>query len=337
MFDDEKIRLIEALPEADTILIIWVKLLCLAGKTNASGYIFLSERMPYNEEMLATIFNRPLNTVRLALTTFQRFGMIEIDQRGIYLVNWQKHQSIDKLEQLKEQNMQRQAAWRQRKKLPAGDEASNVMSRNSNVTVTLRNALDIDIDKDKERERDLEVSDKDYVLSPEATLSPTSPVDNLQPGSGTESLLSPKSENIVALYHSVAPSLPRVSKLSEKRKKDIRARWRASPDISMFEMLFKKAEASDFLSGRSGRWTGCNFDWLLTEANMLKVLEGTYDNKAAMPSTKSRPGTGEAGEVDEHWGINWDNTTGRYRPNVARALALVKKAQEEQERVRGDP
>jgi hypothetical protein len=54
-----------------------------------------------------------------------------------------------------------------------------------------------------------------------------------------------------------------------------------------------------------------------------------------MPSASQRPSAG--GVVDEHWGIDWDNTTGRYRPNVARALALVKKAQEEQERERGNP
>jgi predicted phage replisome organizer len=132
MFDDEKIKLIEALPGADTILIIWVKLLCLAGKTNASGYIYLAERMPYSDEMLATLLCRPINTVRLALTTFERFRMIEINQEGIYLLNWQKHQSIDKLEQIREQNKLRQAAARQRKMLPAGNGTSNA----SRVTVT---------------------------------------------------------------------------------------------------------------------------------------------------------------------------------------------------------
>ena len=55
MFEDEKIRLIESMPEADTLLIIWIKLLAQAGKTNASGYIFLNENIPYTEDMLATL------------------------------------------------------------------------------------------------------------------------------------------------------------------------------------------------------------------------------------------------------------------------------------------
>ena len=41
MFDDEKIRLIEAMPEADAIIIIWVRLLTLAGKTNDDGRIYI--------------------------------------------------------------------------------------------------------------------------------------------------------------------------------------------------------------------------------------------------------------------------------------------------------
>lgn len=95
-------------------------------------------------------------------------------------------------------------------------------------------------------------------------------------------------EHIVSLFHEVAPSLPRIKKLSDKRKKMVRARWRASPEA--FETLFKKAEASNFLSGRSGQWTGCSFDWLMNESNMLKVLEGNYDNKGSPPKGGGGPG-----------------------------------------------
>ena len=47
MFQDEKIDYIESLPEADAILIIWIKLLTLAGKCNSNGFIFLTENIPY--------------------------------------------------------------------------------------------------------------------------------------------------------------------------------------------------------------------------------------------------------------------------------------------------
>jgi predicted phage replisome organizer len=117
MFEDEKIRLIESLPESDTILIIWIKLLAQAGKTNASGYIYLNEHIPYTDEMLATIFNRPIGTVRLALKTFEQFGMIEInDDHFISISNWEKHQNIDGLEKIRQQTKKRVAEHRQRKR-----------------------------------------------------------------------------------------------------------------------------------------------------------------------------------------------------------------------------
>lgn len=113
IFDDEKIRLIEALPESDTILVVWVKLLCQAGKVNADGYIFLSRDIPFSEENLATLFGRPLNTIRLALSTFQRLQMITIDEKGvIFLPNWSKHQNLEALEHIREQARLRQQKHR---------------------------------------------------------------------------------------------------------------------------------------------------------------------------------------------------------------------------------
>ncbi|GIN71279.1 hypothetical protein J14TS2_17540 [Bacillus sp. J14TS2] len=143
MFEDEKIRLIESMPEADTILIIWVKLLAQAGRTNASGYIFLSENIPYTDEMLATLFHRPVTTVRLALETFKQFGMIEIDDKSfIKISNWDKHQSLEGLEKIREQSRQRVAKHREKKRLESGNATSNV-TRNKNVT-DIDKELDID-------------------------------------------------------------------------------------------------------------------------------------------------------------------------------------------------
>ncbi|TWJ95196.1 phage replisome organizer N-terminal domain-containing protein [Bacillus licheniformis] len=149
MFEDEKIKLIEQMPEADTILIIWVKLLAQAGKTNASGYIFLSKNIPYTDEMLATIFNRPLPIVRMALQTFQRFGMIEIDEHNfINISNWEKHQNIEGMEKIREQNRIRKQRQRAKQNvLNAPSNASHVKSRDSHAT-EIDKELDKDIDKE---------------------------------------------------------------------------------------------------------------------------------------------------------------------------------------------
>ena len=112
-FDDEKIKLIESMPEADMVLIIWVKLLTLAGKKNMNGYIFLTENIPYTEEMLATVFNRPVNTIRLALETFKNFKMIEYNGKGeIRIANWEKHQNIEGMKRIREGNIIRQQRFK---------------------------------------------------------------------------------------------------------------------------------------------------------------------------------------------------------------------------------
>lgn len=157
IFDDEKMQLIDGLPEHDAILVIWFKLLCMAGKQNNGGVFMLNDKIAYTDEMLATIFRRPINIVRLALNTFEQFGMIEIVNNAYTIPNWEKHQNLDKLETLKEQNRLRVAKHREKQRLLSGTDGCN-------VTVTLCNDTDIDKEIDK---------DKDNNISPSATTKAT--------------------------------------------------------------------------------------------------------------------------------------------------------------------
>ena len=145
VFDDEKILLIESLPEADSIIVIWFKLLCLAGKQNNSGVFLMGDKIAYTDKMLATIFRRKESTVQLALQTFEQFGMIELIDGVITIPNWEKHQSIDKLDKIKEQTRIRVARHRERQKVLCDGNAT------CNVTVTESNATD-KIREDKIRE-----------------------------------------------------------------------------------------------------------------------------------------------------------------------------------------
>lgn len=150
MFENEKIKLIEALPDADTIIVIWVKLLAAAGKANSNGFIMLTESIPMNDEEMATIFNRPLNTVRLALQTFKRYGMIEVDNEAIRIKNWEMHQNIDGMERVRQLNAERNRKYRERKKqqtLPFYDSDVSVTSHDG---TDIDKELDIEIDKEKD-------------------------------------------------------------------------------------------------------------------------------------------------------------------------------------------
>ena len=168
IFDDEKIMLIESMPDSDTIIVIWFKLLCLAGKTNTLGVLLMNDRIPYNDEMLAHIFRRPLNTVRLALKTFEKYGMIEIINDTITIPNWSKHQQMDALEKKREyqRNLmakrraeQKQAA--EQRKLLAVCDANSDANGDANVS-----SLDKEEDIDKEKQ-EKEIDDDDgFGLSP---------------------------------------------------------------------------------------------------------------------------------------------------------------------------
>jgi len=119
-FDDEKLKLIEGMPNVgESIENLWIKLLCLAGKINDNGYIYFSKAYeegynpelnnsefvkPYTEEQLAIIFSKPIDIIRLALNTFVEFEMIIVDRFGvIFLQNFYKYQSIERLNDIKKE------------------------------------------------------------------------------------------------------------------------------------------------------------------------------------------------------------------------------------------
>ena len=242
IFSDEKILLIEQMPDADTMIVIWFKLLCLAGRDNNNGIFLMNNKVPYTEEMLATLFRRPINTVRLAIATFEAFGMIEIEDDIIMLTNWEKHQNTDGLEKIREQTRERVAKHREKKRLMLGNVTSN-------VTVTQCNATEGDIEEEKEieEERDIRGKRVDY-------------------------------QKIVDMFHTTCPSFPSVKVLSDARKKAIRARL-MNFSVEDFQEVFEKAEASEFLKGNNNRNWIANFDWIIKDANMAKILDGNYDNK----------------------------------------------------------
>lgn len=171
VFDDEKIQLIDSLPERDAIIVMWFKMLCLAGKQNNGGVFMLNDRIAYTDEMLATIFRRPLNTVRLALETFENFGMIEIVNNTILIPNWDKHQSLDKLEQAREKTRKRVAKHREKQKaLTSGNVTSNANVTECNATDKSRkekekNRLELDVEEEENGANAPDYNDPDDQLT----------------------------------------------------------------------------------------------------------------------------------------------------------------------------
>jgi len=246
IFDDEKMLLIESLPDANAIIVVWFKLLCLAGKMNNSGVFMMNDRIAYTDKMLSTIFRMNEATVQLALQTFEQFGMIELIDGVITIPNWNKHQSLDALEKKREYQKELMRKRRAEQKLLC--KANSDANSDANVS-----HLEEEREEEKEIDIDIEIEKIDY-------------------------------QRIVDMYNATCVSFPKLKSLSDNRKKAIKARLKTY-SYDDFKTLFEKAEASSFLKGANDRNWSATFDWLIKDSNMAKVLDGNYDNRSGRTET----------------------------------------------------
>lgn len=178
MFDDEKIKLIKTMPEGNKIIVIWVQLLCLAGKTNDSGLVYMGQNLSYTDEMLATILDIQVNIIRIAIQALEQLGMIEVKEDGkIDIVNWNKHQNIEGLDRIKRQDADRQRVYYYRTKLkelgidvtdPKIPNSANKIkeyynSVKKNLTLGLRDSHGTELEGELEEEGEEEI-DKELQL-----------------------------------------------------------------------------------------------------------------------------------------------------------------------------
>lgn len=113
-------------------------------------------------------------------------------------------------------------------------------------------------------------------------------------------------ELIARMYNDTCVSFPRVTTLSDARKKAIKARLNKY-SLEDLQRVFDLAEASDFLKGNNGRNWSANFDWLLKDTNIAKVLDGNYNNKASQHTSNK-----VAQELDDFYNMasNWAESEG---------------------------
>ncbi len=240
MFDNRKIKHLRKLPEGNSIVLIWVMLLTMAGRCNASGMIFLTENIPYTPKMLADELGFEENTVQLALNALEQLNMVVTNQGFFTIAGWDEYQNIEGMEKIRESKRLAQARWRAKQKaLPDVD---------STVDSTRHLVDDAEVDKEEELDKEIEKDNKSNIC-----------------------------QQIVDMYHSICVSFPSVRSLSDARKRAIKARLKTY-GLEDFKTVFENAESSSFLKGVDGGWKA-SFDWLIKEANMLKVMEGNYADK----------------------------------------------------------
>ena len=153
MFDNRKIKHLRRLPEGNSIVLIWVMLLTMAGRCNANGMIFLTENIPYTPKTLADELDFEENTVQLALKALEQLDMIITDGSFFSVAGWEEYQNIEGMDKIREQNRLRKKKQREQQKMLNA-------SRDSHGTVTQCHATD----KEEERDKDLDKRRYIYIV-----------------------------------------------------------------------------------------------------------------------------------------------------------------------------
>lgn len=164
MFDNRKIKHLRRLPDGDSIVLIWVMLLTLAGRCNSGGMIFLTENIPYTPKMLADELDFEESTAQLALNALEQLGMIQTNDNGFLAVTgWEKHQNIEGMEKIRESKRLAQARWRAKQTAIA--EKSTVDSTVDSTRISVDHAEEEkEEDKNKKEKENKSVRETTHTL-----------------------------------------------------------------------------------------------------------------------------------------------------------------------------
>lgn len=148
MFDNRKIKHLRRLPDGDSIVLIWVMLLTMAGRCNAGGMIFLTENIPYNHKMLADELDFEESTVTLALNALENLDMVVTNNGYFTIAGWEEYQNIEGMKKIRESKRLAQARWRAKK---------------STVDTTVDTTRYLVDDADKEEDKEIDIEEENII------------------------------------------------------------------------------------------------------------------------------------------------------------------------------
>lgn len=264
IFDDEKFDAIRTMPDGNDIQLVWFKLLCLAGRCNENGFLMLTRELPYTDEMLASHFRMDVGVVQRALSIFQKLEMVEVID-NIYMVsNWAKHQSADRLDEIRRKD-------RERKRLAKEKQVES--------------AKEIEEKTDSaENPRKFHGDCSSSSSESEVLCLGDSYESNNTNNLNNESINSNSHINTINriidawnLLSDIGIKPIRSVTQGSKRNEMLRARIREYGEDAVLEAI-ENIRKSDFLQGKNNRGWMITFDWFILPSNFPKVLEGNYDN-----------------------------------------------------------
>lgn len=92
-------------------------------------------------------------------------------------------------------------------------------------------------------------------------------------------------DSIKNAYNNTCVLLPKCTVLSDKRKKAIKCRVDTYGFDKVME-AFGIVSKSDFLNGKNNKDWKANFDWIMNDTNMAKILDGNYDKTYSNETTQ---------------------------------------------------
>lgn len=242
-FDSDSMVLLESMQDGILYSNILMKMYLKSLRNN--GYLVLNNAIPYNAQMIATVTRHQIGTVEKALEMFKQLGLIDVlDSGTIYMSDIQLFvgKSSTEGDRKREERMKIKA------------EINPVIGQMSD-----KHPREIELEIDREIDREIEIESEGR--------RKTNKIDYQQ---------------IADMYNNTCVSFSRLSKLSESRKKAIKARLQTY-SVEDFQRMFEMAEGSSFLKGANNRNWSATFDWMVKDANMAKILDGNYQDRQSEP------------------------------------------------------
>ena len=260
-FKRHDVRIIEAMPNGKDMVLFYLKMLC--ESIDHGGRLRFSDEIPYTPEMLASITETEKDVAKQAMGVLESLGLLEELEDGTFFLTKAESMIGNETDWARKKR-----EYRESSKTDEGqkeDTARTSRGQTEDKSRTKKDNVRQEIESEKELEKEKEKKTResvDYQL-------------------------------VADLYNETCVSFPRLTSLSDARKKAIRARLN-NYTVEDFQRLFEKAEASAFLKGANDRnWTA-TFDWLIKDGNMAKVLDGNYD-------ARNSPGNRTARNLEESY------------------------------------
>jgi hypothetical protein len=208
------------------------------GVTKGNAAWLKSQIFPYDDDLKLSKFQEWLTE----LERLKRIFQFSVDgEKYYYIGKFSEHQKVDKPSKTRNP-----------------EPPKNIDSRDSSETVASDSR-----DSSDETDTDTD-TDTDTSLVGRASKNGNIPYADIQ-----------------AAYNEILQDLPACKSITDKRRKAIKCRWQTDERTATLswwrDEFFPLIADSDFLTGRSGKWTGCNIDWILKAENFQKIREGTYN------------------------------------------------------------